>query len=125
MTNILLVGVGGFIGSVLRYLTGGLIYKFIDTPYVPYGTLAVNFIGCLLIGFLGGLNENHDLMNPNISLLVFVGILGGYTTFSTFGYESFLLLQDDQFVRAAVNIIANVTLSMLGVLIGFLLHKGI
>lgn len=125
MTNILLVGFGGFIGSVLRYLTGGLIYKFIDTPFIPYGTLAVNFVGCLLIGFLGGLNENHDLMSPNVSLLVFVGVLGGYTTFSTFGYESFLLLQDDQFMRAAANIVANVLLSLFGVFLGFLLHKGI
>ena len=125
MTNILLVGFGGFIGSVLRYLTGGLVYKFIDAPLITYGTLAVNFIGCLLIGFLGGLNENHDLMSPDVSLFVFVGVLGGYTTFSTFGYESFLLLQDDQFMRAGINISANILLSLAGVFFGFLLHKGI
>ena len=64
MLAIVLVGVGGFLGSVLRYLVGGWVHRALDNPWFPYGTLFVNLIGCQVIGFLGGLTENRQVFNP-------------------------------------------------------------
>lgn len=94
MRNIIIVGLGGFVGSVLRYLVSGWIQAFSDRPFFPYGTLGVNVVGCLLIGLLGGWAENAELFSPSVRLFLLLGLLGGFTTFSTFGYETVALLRD-------------------------------
>ena len=100
MRNIIMVGLGGFAGSVFRYLASGWIQKLSDSPFFPYGTLGVNVVGCLLIGLLGGWVDNADLFTPPVRLFLLVGLLGGFTTYSTFGYETVALLRDRQMLAA-------------------------
>ena len=106
MLNILLVGTGGFIGSVCRYLFGRSVHALFERyyPWFPYGTLAVNITGCLIIGFLAGLSEYRHLFTNEARLFLFAGFLGGFTTFSSFGYETFVLARDVQPSAALVNV---------------------
>ena len=100
MRNLLFVGLGGFVGSVLRYLVSGWVQRLSDTPFFPYGTLSVNVVGCLAIGLLGGWADNTELFSPGVRLFVLLGLLGGFTTYSTFGYETMALLRDRQTTAA-------------------------
>lgn len=118
MTNILLVGAGGFIGSILRYLISGWVQQSAKTLDFPYGTLAVNVIGCFIIGFLAQLTEARGLFTSESRLFVFVGILGGFTTFSSFGNETLNLARDSQTMNALANIAANVVIGLLAVWLG-------
>ena len=100
--KLVLVGVGGFGGAVCRYLAGNAVYALVTTPWIPYSTMMVNVLGCLLIGLLGGLGEVRDTLSPEFRLVVFVGLLGGFTTFSTFGYEGFQLMRGGHMLAALV-----------------------
>ena len=102
--NVLLVGVGGFIGSVLRYWISEYVQQVSKSGAFPYGTLAVNVIGCFLIGFLAQLAETRGLLSAETRAFVVVGVLGGFTTFSTFGHESMNLLRDGQNGFAFANV---------------------
>lgn len=84
----LIVGLGGFLGSICRYKLGGFVLHHTPDWRFPLGTFAVNVLGCFAIGVLAGLAEHHDWFSSNARLFVFTGILGGFTTFSAFGYES-------------------------------------
>lgn len=119
MLNALLVGIGGFIGSILRYLTAALIFNLMDYPDFPYGTLVVNLVGCFIIGFLGGLAEARGVFTPELRLFVFVGILGGFTTFSSFGYDTFGLLRDGSFLPAIINVATQVFVGLGLVWVGY------
>jgi len=81
-------------------------------------TLVVNSAGCLLIGFLSGLAENRSVFGPEVRLFLFIGVLGGFTTFSSFAYETFSLTRDTENLAAAVNIIAQLILGLVGVWFG-------
>ena len=116
MTNILLVGMGGFIGSVLRYLIGGTIQQYARS--FPLGTLAVNVIGCFVIGLLAQLGESRGLFSDESRAFIFIGILGGFTTFSSFGNETVNLIRNDQLMNAVINIGGNVILGLLAVWLG-------
>ncbi|NOH04504.1 MAG: fluoride efflux transporter CrcB [Chloroflexi bacterium] len=118
MTNILLVGIGGFIGSVLRYTVSGYVQQAAKSVGFPYGTLAVNVIGCFVIGFLSQIAETRGMFTSESRLFVFVGILGGFTTFSTFGNETLNLARDSQVMGALANIGANVFIGLLAVWLG-------
>ncbi len=118
MTNILLVGLGGFIGSILRYLASGYVQQSTKSIDFPYGTLAVNVIGCFIIGFLAQLAETRGAFTSESRTFVFVGILGGFTTFSSFGNETLNLARDSQMLNAFANIGANVILGLLAVWLG-------
>jgi CrcB protein len=96
-----LVGAGGFLGSILRYAVSGAVHRAMPTTTFPYGTFVVNTVGCLAIGFLAGMAETRQLIGPEMRLFLFIGLLGGFTTFSTFGYESFALLRDGEHLRVA------------------------
>lgn len=98
-----LVGVGGFIGAVLRYLMTGWVQDLLGRPDWPYGTLAVNVVGSLVLGLLVGLADTRGVFSPEARALLFIGLLGGFTTFSTFGVETSALLRDGQFTGAALN----------------------
>ena len=102
MDKALFVGAGGFtpapdagagVGSVLRYWVSGAIQQFANNPSFPFGTLIVNLAGCLAIGFLSQLAESRGIFTPEARAFVFVGVLGGFTTFSTFGNESMNFLR--------------------------------
>jgi CrcB protein len=123
MMNTLLVGIGGFIGSILRYLTVTLIFNLVDYPDFPYGTMVVNIIGCFVIGVLSGLAETRDIITPELRIFLFIGILGGFTTFSSFGYDTFGLLRDGSFFYAAINVIVQVFIGLGAVWLGYSLAR--
>lgn len=113
------VGVGGFLGALARYGLSGLIHRYGGTSDFPYGTLVVNLLGCLLIGMLAGLMEGRQMFGPEVRLFALVGVLGGFTTFSTFGYESFTLIRDAEYVRATMNIGSHVVVGVALVWLGY------
>ena len=123
MLALLLVGAGGFLGSVVRYVLSGWVHRFLDNPWFPYGTLAVNVAGSVAIGFLSGLAENRSLFTADARLFVFIGILGGFTTFSSFALETFSLARNTQIVAALANIGMQIFLGLLGVWFGNLLSR--
>jgi len=123
MFKIFLVGIGGFIGSSLRYILSGIAQKISNQSFFPIGTLTVNLIGCFVIGFLAGLSENRQLFSESIRAFVFIGILGGLTTFSTFGYESFSFLRDGQFLSTVINISVHIFIGIFFVWFGFSISK--
>jgi fluoride exporter len=116
MDKALLVGAGGFIGSVLRYWLSSAVQA--HHPTFPFGTLAVNLTGCLLIGFLSQLAETRGLFTPEARAFVFVGILGGFTTFSAFGNESMNLLRNGEGWPAVWNIGAHIFAGLAAVWLG-------
>ena len=116
---ILLVGVGGFFGAVMRYVVTNWVQDFFHVLSFPYGTLTVNLLGCLIIGLLGGLSESRNLLNQEARALLFIGVLGGFTTFSTFGYETVQLLRDGQSLAAFSNIGLQVCMGLVAVWIGY------
>lgn len=120
--KLFLIGAGGFIGSVLRYSLGGFVHKYF-LGLLPYGTLAVNVLGCLIIGFLGELTESRNLFSPELRMFVFIGLLGGFTTFSTFGYETMKLMQSGEALYSFSNIFFQVVLGLAAVWLGIILAK--
>jgi CrcB protein len=118
LNKVLLVGAGGFIGSVLRYAIGGLVQAAAPTSTFPYGTLVVNVTGCFAIGCISQLVEAHGALGPGARATLVVGILGGYTTFSAFGNETVNLLRDGQPLAAGVNVGAHLALAVCAVWLG-------
>ncbi len=120
--NYLLVGIGAGIGGSLRYWLSAVVYKILPT-YFPFGTLAVNVIGSFILGILiFGLDEK-ELLSPTLKLLLAIGFCGGFTTFSTFSFETINLLRDSEFLFVGLNIILNVVLTMIGVYLAYLMVK--
>jgi CrcB protein len=119
MTKILVVGMGGFIGSILRYLTNLGVAHFVKQPWFPWGTLVVNILGCLGIGIISALFTSRNLVNSEWWLFWVVGILGGFTTFSAFGYETHSLLQQHQPFLAIINVTAQVFFGLAAVWFGY------
>ena len=91
MTNVLLVGIGGFLGSAARYLITGLVTQASAAARFPLGTLAVNILGCFAIGLVAGLAERADLFSAQTRLFLVTGVLGGFTTFSAFAVQALRL----------------------------------
>jgi fluoride exporter len=116
------IGLGGAIGSVLRYAAAHWLYRSIGDGF-PYGTLAVNVVGCFFIGLLMALLEDRFLVQPNLRLFVTVGILGGFTTFSTFSFETIALVRSGDMFLAATNVVLSVLLCLSGTWSGVLLGK--
>lgn len=117
MVKILSIAAGGAIGTVLRYLVSGIDYKFSQGVF-PISTFVVNVTGSFVIGFLWGICERIDVAS-NVRMFAFVGILGGYTTFSTFGLESFNLFRDGEVKIALMNIAATNIIGVFSVFAGF------
>ena len=116
--RLLLVGAGGFLGSVLRHIVSGTVQQASGSVQFPYGTLAVNVIGCFIIGALSALAENRGVFTTEARLFVFVGILGGFTTFSTFSNETMNFLREGDNLRAVVNVAAQLILGLGAVWLG-------
>jgi CrcB protein len=100
MLNILIVGSGGFIGAVLRYTLKVLVDSGPADSRFPWATLLVNLLGCLLIGLLAGLIETRQMFSQEFRIFALIGVLGGFTTYSAFGFETFALLRNDEFLKA-------------------------
>ena len=112
MTKTLLVGFGGFLGSIARYLAGGAVHRLVEGSVLPYGTLFVNATGCLAIGFLSALSEARGVLSPETRVFLLIGVLGGYTTFSSFGYETFQLLRGGEMLPALANVLIQVVVGL-------------
>lgn len=124
MRNYLFVFLGGGTGAAARYWLSGAVYRFLSTDF-PYGNLAVNILGCFLIGALMVLSMDRFMISPTVRIFLSIGILGGFTTFSSFSYETVALLQDGEVQKAVINISCTVFGSLLattaGVMIGRML----
>ena len=116
--RLFLVGFGGFLGSALRYIVSGYVQQSARDIGFPYGTLAVNVIGCLVIGALSALAENRGVFTTEARLFVFVGILGGFTTFSTFSNETMNFLREGDNLRALANVTTQLILGLGAVWLG-------
>lgn len=125
MWNLPLIALGGALGALARYLAGGAVHRLFPAVAFPVGTLAVNVLGCLLIGFLGGLAEARHGMGPEARGFLLVGLLGGFTTFSSFGYETLALARDAEMGRALLNVAASVVLGLAAVWAGNALARAL
>jgi CrcB protein len=119
ITAAVLVGTGGFVGSILRYGVSGLVHWKLPLALFPYGTLVVNLTGCLLIGVLSGLAESRVALGPDLRIFLLVGVLGSFTTFSTLGYETFAMSRDGEHLRAALNMTTHLSLGLFLVWLGY------
>jgi len=112
MGKVLLAGIGGFAGSALRFVVSGFVQNVSGSIRFPFGTLAVNLIGCLVIGFLSQLAETRGYFGAEARTLIFIGVLGGFTTFSAFGNETINLWRDGESALASANIAAHLVLCL-------------
>ena len=118
LPQLLWVGLGGFLGSVGRFVISGFFNRLSPALAFPIGTLAVNILGCFLIGLIHGLAESRNMLGTDTRIFLFIGVLGGFTTYSTFGFESLVLLKDGAMLKASANIIIHVFLGLAAVWLG-------
>lgn len=104
MCKLMLIGLGGFTGALLRYSVSGFVQNWSKNVSFPYGTLAVNLIGCFIIGALSQLVESQNVFSPEARSFVFIGLLGAFTTYSTFGNETVNLMMDGESLLSVANI---------------------
>ena len=112
----LIVGFGGFIGAVLRYWVSGWVQSGFVT--FPFGTLGVNFIGSLLLALIMYASEYRGVFSEEARVFLTIGVLGSFTTMSTFSYESIKLLEQDQHILFGLNLVGTITLCLLAVYLG-------
>ena len=125
MRSFLLVGAGGFIGSVSRYYLGGLVLHLAAGSRFPWATLTVNTLGCFAIGLLAGAAEIRHVMSPQTRLFIFTGVLGGFTTFSAFGYETYFLGREHSWPAAMLNVGLHLILALPAVWLGHRISAGL
>lgn len=118
MEKLLLVGAGGFIGAIARFLVSGWVQIASGSVGFPYGTVAVNLIGCFLIGFLAYLMDARGVFEPEVRLFLFIGVLGSFTTFSTFENETFALFREGSTALALLDIGVHVFFGLVAVWVG-------
>ena len=119
LAGIALVGLGGAAGSIARYLLGGWVTAAAASQAFPFGTFFVNLAGCLAVGLLAGLVERHPgWLAPDLRLLLFVGVLGGFTTFSAFGLDTLQLLRRGEWLLATGYVGGSVLLGLAAVWLG-------
>ena len=126
MRSILVVALGGAFGSIARLkLSGWVLHRTVEWKF-PLGTFVVNVIGCLVIGILGGLVAKADLFSPAARLFLFTGVLGGFTTFSAFGLETFYLMRRGELLVAGTYVVGSVLVGLIALWLGFRLapHRG-
>lgn len=120
--SLLIVGFGGFIGTVARFLISRYL-QFNITSVFPWSTFIVNIVGSLLIGIIFGISEKGNVLSPEIRLFLTVGICGGFTTFSTFSNDSFLLMRDQEWIRFALYTSLSIFIGLIAVYAGRLITK--
>jgi fluoride exporter len=120
----LIVGIGGFMGSILRFWLATYIGRRMGTRF-PYGTFVINVTGSLLIGFVMTVLTEKTHLSPNWRYLIPIGFIGGYTTFSTFEYETLRAVQDGQFAIGTLNVVLSVLVGFLMVWTGAMVGKAV
>lgn len=121
-TTIIIVGIGGMLGSILRFLAGHFINPVPHSAF-PYGTFTVNMVGSLLIGVIFGLSEHNEWFTPELRIFLTVGFCGGFTTFSAFAYENIVLLQQKDYLTFAIYSLLSFVLCLAATLVGLILTK--
>ncbi len=121
LIRMLLIGAGGFAGAILRYGMAGAVQRLFPATTFPWGTLAVNLLGCLVIGVATGLADSRQVLTAEARMFLLIGVLGAFTTYSTFGYETFALLRDAEHMRALLNVLAHVLVGLACVWLGYVL----
>ena len=122
--QILWIGLLGGLGCVTRYLMSGWTYDFLGRT-LPYGTLVVNVGGSFLLGFLMSFGLRSSLLPAGLRVGLTVGFMGGFTTFSTFSYETMKLVEEGSLMQAGANVVLNVLLCLVFVAVGMLLARQI
>ena len=122
--SILIAGIGGFIGTILRFLVSRYFQENTFSLF-PWGTFTVNIAGSLLIGIFYGMSERENLLSPNVRIFLTVGICGGFTTFSSLTNEAFILLQEREWLKLSLYATLSFFLGLVAVYIGRLLIKSI
>jgi CrcB protein len=117
-----MIGMGGFLGSISRYLLGLGLHRIFDTIF-PIGTMTVNIVGSFIIGVVYSLAERDNLINPEMRMFLAVGFCGGFTTFSSFAFDKLNLLKDSGFLYLSLYLGGSVFLGLLAVYIGTQIHK--
>ena len=120
----ILVGIGGCIGSIARYLVAVSMSGVISSSF-PWATLIVNVAGCFLIGVIFAVSDRGSLLSPEWRILLTTGFCGGFTTFSTFSYESLRLFQDGEYFYVSVYVLASVVMGLLATLLGIYLIRSL
>ena len=118
--QLILIALGGALGSVCRYGLSTMVQRA-TSPFFPYGTFVVNVAGCLVFGLIMGAARQRFVLGPSERAFLLIGILGGFTTFSTFTYETFALLQDGQLIRALVNAGGQVVCGLVALWAGYVM----
>jgi CrcB protein len=124
MMTVLLVAAGGAIGSALRYVLDGEVYRWLPATF-PYGTFVVNVVGSGIFGLLVGVGEQRLVIGSPARALVLIGILGGFTTFSSFAFETVQLLRDGEWWLGAVNAVGQVVIGFAALWVGFALGRAL
>jgi CrcB protein len=119
MKQLLIVGMGGFLGSVARFLVSklNLYWTFLS---IPIGTLTVNVVGSFVIGILAGISVKSELISADLRLFLMVGVCGGFTTFSSFSNENFILVQNGQIISALLYTGLSIFMGFMAVYLGYL-----
>lgn len=120
--NLLFVGLGGGLGSILRYLCQKWVYQVYPHPF-PWGTFTVNIVGCLLIGMLFAVAERTSLLTPQLRLFLITGLCGGFTTFSTFAQENVQLIRNNDLTYFFLYTVLSIVLGIAAVFAGIALIK--
>ena len=119
MKQLLLVGFGGFIGSIARFYVSKLNLHW-QLLSIPMGTLTVNVLGSFIIGFIVGVSAKSEIISPAIRLFLMVGVCGGFTTFSSFTLENLTLMQNGQFATVLIYTGCSIFLGFLAVYLGYI-----
>lgn len=122
MLNLLIIGCGGFLGAISRFLVSELVYVFIGTG-LPYGTLVVNLTGSFLLGIVAQLGISGDFLPDSANSFIGIGFLGAFTTFSTFSVQTLELLESGSPIKALLNIFLNIVLCLIGAWGGFTIGR--
>ncbi|MEJ2084270.1 MAG: fluoride efflux transporter CrcB [Acidobacteriota bacterium] len=123
MAKLFVVGLGGFAGAVLRYWLSGWVYGLTQSDF-PVGTLAVNLAGSLILGVAMGVVENH-IVPPHLQLFVTIGLLGGFTTFSTFSFETYSLIEIGSIGKAVLNLLLSVGVGLTALMAGLMAGRAL
>ena len=124
MQKTIFIAIAGLVGTLFRYWAGGLVARRYGETF-PWGTLAVNLVGCFLAGAVFYLTEERFLVSPTLRTIILIGFLGGFTTFSSFGLQTFTLLREGEMGWAALNIAASNVLGLMMVWSGYAISKAL
>ena len=122
MSKFIELVIGGALGTVARYVLGGVVYRFVGFNF-PYGTMAVNLLGCAILGFLTTLSSDKFLLGTDVRTFLMIGFCGAFTTFSSFIFETNNMIQDGQVMRALVNVTVSVVFGFILFRVGILIGK--